>query len=297
MMKKSRLYPSPFVRSMLAISAALFAVIATCYAQVRMTRPVLMHMHVDLGDRAALRTGALYFASQCEACHSIQGTRLVELAGMLHLGRAQILANLDTGKTSYFQPVVSAMPAGIARKFFGKTQPPDLTVIAKRHAPDWLYTYLNSFYLDPSRPTGANNVVFHNVSMPDVLATFQGLQAPIRKMGYRYGKKTLVAAGVKPVAAGAMSPQQFHAMTRDIVTFLYAVAHPHQQQRQAIGNWVLIGLAVLTVLSFLLYKTYWRRVVPPQGGRWWTYRRQDTPSAGAGRGESTPANRGSWGRR
>ena len=271
-MKTSQSRPSLFARPLLAMTAVFAALIATCYAGVTTTEPALMHMQVDLGNRAALRTGALYFAQHCEACHSIQGTRLAEVAQMLDLTKPQVMAVLDPGKNKYLKPVVSSMPEGIAKKFFGKVVPPDLTVIAKRYTPNWLYTYLNSFYLDPSRPTGVNNVVFHNVSMPDVLASLQGLQDPIRKTGYLYGKKTDVAVGVKPVTQGAMSPQQFHTVTRDIVTFLYAVAHPHQVQRHAIGRWVMIGLAALIVLSYMLYKLFWRRVVAPEGGRWWTYR-------------------------
>jgi ubiquinol-cytochrome c reductase cytochrome c1 subunit len=110
--------------------------------------------------------------------------------------------------------------------------------------------------------------------MPDVLASLQGLQKPVDRMGYRFGQRTEVAVGVKPVTAGAMSPAQFHAMTRDLVSFLYYVAHPHQQEREAMGKWVLLGLALLTGLSFALYKLYWREVVPPEGKRWWTYWRR-----------------------
>ena len=271
-MKKSQSRPSLLARPLLAMTAVFVALIATSYAAVKTTEPALMHMQVDLGNQAALRTGAVYFARQCEACHSIQGIRLAEVARMLDLSKPQVMAELAPGKGKFLKPIVSSMPEGIAKKYFGKVVPPDLTVIAKRYTPDYLYTYLNSFYLDPSRPTGVNNVVFHNVSMPDVLANFQGLQEPVRKVGYRYGKQTDIAVGVKPVTQGTMSPQQFHTVTRDIVTFLYAVAHPHQLQRHAIGRWVMIGLAVLTVLSYLLYKSFWRRVVPADHRRWWTYR-------------------------
>lgn len=258
----------------LTATAVGMAYAATGFAAVRTTHPPLLHMTVNLKDRAALRNGALYFAHQCEACHSIQGTRLAELAQPLGLSRAAILKDFDGTGGQYYQTITSAMPAGIAHKFFNKIQPPDLTVIAKRRSVDWLYTYLNSFYLDPSRPTGVNNIVFYNVSMPDILASLQGLQEPVKKMGYRFGQRTEVAVGVKPVTQGAMSPAQFRIMTRDVVSFLYYVAHPHQQEREAIGKWVLLGLAALTVLTFLLYKLYWRNVVPPEGGRWWRYGRK-----------------------
>jgi ubiquinol-cytochrome c reductase cytochrome c1 subunit len=59
------------------------------------------------------------------------------------------------------------------KQWFGAT-PPDLTIVARARGEagnagagaDWLYTYLRSFYRDPNRPTGWNNVVFENVGMP-----------------------------------------------------------------------------------------------------------------------------------
>lgn len=246
-------------------------------ASTKTTAPPMMHITVDLGDQAALRNGALDFAHRCGECHSLQGTRLKEFAQPLDLTRAAVLNYLNPGHQKYLNTIQSSMiTPGIAYRFFNKTMPPDLTVIAKRRSADWLYTYLNSFYVDPSRPTGANNLVVYNVSMPDIFATLQGLQKPVMKMGYRFGQRTQMALGVAPLTHGTMTPKQFHTMTRDIVTFLYFVAHPHQQEREMIGTWVMIGLAVLVCLTYLLYKLYWKDVTPPEGGRWWHYWRDRT---------------------
>ena len=38
-----------------------------------------------------------------------------------------------------------------AKEWFGNT-PPDLTLEAGLRGPDWIYTYLKSFYIDDSRP-------------------------------------------------------------------------------------------------------------------------------------------------
>ena len=43
-----------------------------------------------------------------------------------------------------------------AKVWFGAT-PPDLTLVARSRQPDWLYTYLRSFYEDDLRPYGVNN--------------------------------------------------------------------------------------------------------------------------------------------
>ena len=235
------------------------------------TEPPLRHMTVDLSNTAALRDGAMAFMQRCLACHSVQGSRFVDLAKPLGLTDKEVEKYLNPTSRRVQQTIVSSMPQGLAEKFFHKA-PPDLTVIAKRRGVDWLYTYLTSFYADPSRPTGTNNVVFYNVAMPDVFATLQGLQSPVKKMGWRFGNKQEVAVGVKPLTKGLMSHQQFDKTARDIVSFLYYIAHPHQQERLAIGPWILGLFGLLSILSYLLYKVYWKRVVPPEGPRWWTYR-------------------------
>ena len=51
--------------------------------------------------------------------------------------------------------------------------PPDLTLEARVRKPEWIYTYLKSFYSDSSRPYGVNNLVYKNVSMPHVLEDLQ----------------------------------------------------------------------------------------------------------------------------
>ena len=54
--------------------------------------------------------------------------------------------------------------------------PPDLTNVARVRGADWLYTYMRTFYEDPSRPYGVNNKVFDSVGMPNVLVGLQGRQ-------------------------------------------------------------------------------------------------------------------------
>ncbi|MGA8262283.1 MAG: cytochrome c1 [Arenicellales bacterium] len=239
-------------------------------ARTRNTQPPLDHMTVDLRDRSALRDGALAFTHQCIACHSMKGQRFAELAKPLGLDRESIQTYLNTTGRGYLDTMISGMPHDVAGKFLHK-QPPDLTVIAKRRSVDWLYTYLKSFYLDPSRPTGTNNVVFHNVAMPDVFAGLQGLQEPVTRTGYRNGSKQQVAVGTKLVEAGSLSPARFDTMVRDLVSFLYYSAHPHALERRYVGEWAVAVFAVLSILTWLLYRLHWRRVVPPEGGRWWRY--------------------------
>lgn len=71
-----------------------------------------------------------------------------------------------------------AMTRESGSKWFG-TAIPDLSVIARSRSPDWLYTYLKTFYIDESRPFGVNNVAFPNVGMSHVLWELEGLKKPI----------------------------------------------------------------------------------------------------------------------
>ena len=65
-----------------------------------------------------------------------------------------------------------------SKAWFGNT-PPDLTLEAGLRGPDWIYTYLKSFYVDESRPLGVNNMVYENVGMPNVLFNMQGEQRSV----------------------------------------------------------------------------------------------------------------------
>ena len=55
--------------------------------------------------------------------------------------------------------ITNTMPVKEAAKWFG-TAPPDLTLEARLRSPDWIYTYMRSFYIDEKRPFGTNNKIF-----------------------------------------------------------------------------------------------------------------------------------------
>src|SRR5437899_11835241 len=73
-----------------------------------------------------------------------------------------------------------AMTRKDAKEWFG-TAPPDLSVIARARGPDWLYTYMRSFYRDPESATGWNNMVFDRVAMPHVLRTVSGHRVQVER--------------------------------------------------------------------------------------------------------------------
>jgi ubiquinol-cytochrome c reductase cytochrome c1 subunit len=149
------------------------------------------------------------------------------------------------------------MPAKDAEVWFGKT-PPDLSLMARARGRDYLFQVLMTFYVDPTRQTGANNLRLPTTAMPDVLSELDGL----KKAVFRDGQ-----AGHEPVfdhfeqiAPGRLSPAEYEGFVRDTVNFLDYVSEPTQTARRALGVWVVLFLLVFTWLAWLVKREYWKDV-------------------------------------
>jgi len=139
------------------------------------------------------------------------------------------------------------MPAKEAAKWFGST-PPDLTLEARFRSPDWIYTYLRSFYVDESRPFGVNNKVFKDVGMPHVLQNLQGIRT-IDEHG-----------NLSEATGGSMTTEEYDEFARDLANFLEYTGEPNKLERESMGYWVIGFLFILLFFSYLLKKEYWRDV-------------------------------------
>ena len=213
---------------------------------------------------ASLQRGAHAYVNYCLGCHSASYMRYNRLTD-LGLTEQQIKSNLIFTESKVGDLMKNAMDFKNAKEWFG-APPPDLTVIARARAShagsggDWLYTYLRSFYRDPSRPTGWNNVVFPNVGMPHVLYQLQGQQAlKVEEQTLPSGHKEKVQKLVleKP---GTITPLEYNRMAADLANFLVYMGEPARQSRVAIGIYVLMFLGVLFVLAFALKKEFWKDV-------------------------------------
>ncbi|MGD2083946.1 MAG: cytochrome c1 [Chromatiales bacterium] len=222
----------------------------------------LDHADIDLGDEAALQRGAKYFVNYCLGCHSAQYMRYQRLQKDLGLTEEEVEDNLMfTGEKLGNKMTIAAPPAD-QEGWFGKA-PPDLTLTARnrKQGADWLYTYLRSFYLDDSKPTGVNNIVFPDVGMPHVLWDLQGLQkAVFREETDAQGNAHEVFEGFEQVTDGRLSPEEYDEAVRDLVTFMVYMSEPVKTERQSLGVYVLIFLVVFTVLAYFLKKEYWKDV-------------------------------------
>ncbi|MDH5485228.1 MAG: cytochrome c1, partial [Gammaproteobacteria bacterium] len=138
---------------------------------------------------------------------------------------------------------------------------PGLTVIARARGADWLYTYLRTFHLDDSRPTGMNNRAFADVGMPHVLWEQQGLQKAVFTTGKDAdGNETHVFEKMEIVKPGTMSVEEYDAFVADLVNFLVYMAEPMQLERKSLGIKVLIFLFIFAIIAYLLKKEYWKDV-------------------------------------
>lgn len=192
------------------------------------------------GNMASIKRGAKFVATNCMSCHTMV---------YLQYNKVAQEAGIDYAK----MPIhVSNWPYGV--------QPPDLSLEADVRGVDWIYTYLHSFYQDPSRPTGVNNLVLPNTAMPDIVAPYQGEQLlvmhPIPDLLHHYQWYDLVVLAKQ----GSMTPEQFDTTTNDVVNFLVYAAEPFRHEQRKIGWWVLGFLIVLFVLMYLLKREYWKDV-------------------------------------
>ena len=126
---------------------------------------------------------------------------------------------------------------------------------------DWLYTYLTTFYLDPKRPTGVNNLVFKDSAMPDVLWELQGLQRPVMKTEKdAEGKEIEVIDGFEIARHGLESDAQYRQTVTDLVNYLVYMGEPARLIRTGIGMWVIAFLLVLLAVVYPMKKEFWKDV-------------------------------------
>ena len=228
------------------------------------------HSDFDLTDQKSLQRGAKYFANYCMGCHGANFSRYGRVAEDLGISEKEMMANLVFTDQKVGSLMTIAMAPDKSKKWFGAT-PPDLSLTARSRSPEWLYTYLLSFYKDDSRPTGVNNKVFVSVAMPHVLLELQGLQecapGPLRD-GHGHAERDQVGELIsEPCGSlvvgeqkGSMTAEEFEHTVYDIVNFMEYLAEPAAEHRKRIGIYVMLFLLVLFVFVWLLNREYWKDI-------------------------------------
>ena len=214
---------------------------------------------INLHDKVSLQRGAQIFVNHCLNCHAAASMRYTRLTD-IGLSEAQIRDNLLFTAEKVGEPMGTVLDPKDAKAFFGVV-PPDLSLIARSRDPDWIYTYLKSFYKDPSTKSGWNNVVFPNVAMPHVFWEYQGDQrlSITERMDPNTGDKKETRALVLD-RPGRMSPVEYDQYVADLVNFLAYMSEPSQTWRKQWGVVVLFFLTGFFVLAALLKKEFWKDV-------------------------------------
>lgn len=277
---------APRTGAIIAFVAMSFFASFTGSAQAAGGAIQLLDAKVDLGNRASLQNGARVFVNYCLSCHAMSYMRYNRVGADLGLTDKQVRENLMFAADKVVESMTIAAKPGNMEEWFGIV-PPDLSVIARSKGVDYLYSYLVTFYQDtsPARPFGVNNVVKADAAMPHVLWPLQGHQKYVKEVVEGEASSRNIALGtsgdevlIRRVAtledgtsvnatdrlqvaiAGSMQPGEYRRTARDLVNFLAYAGEPAQLQRSEIGLWVLLFLAVLFVLSRMLYKEYWKDV-------------------------------------
>lgn len=210
----------------------------------------------NVHDLASLQRGAAMFVTYCHSCHSAQYMRYQRLGRDLELSEEQVQQNLIYGDREITDYMESPMPDESA-DWFG-VKPPDLTLTARVRGEDWIYSFLKGFYLTDE---GWNNTVLENPSMPHALWELQGIQRPVMETYTDdSGDEHIRIAELQIDESGSMTPEEYESALRDLTAFMVYLAEPAIVERENLGIWVLLFLAVFTFLAWLLYKEYWRDV-------------------------------------
>ena len=215
----------------------------------------------DVANVASLQRGARNYINYCSGCHSAKYVRYSRLAEDLHLSDAQVEQNLMFTGERIHDTIKIAMRPEDANYWFG-TAPPDLSLIARSRGADYIYSFLKSFYLDSSRPTGTNNLMLPGTSMPHVLWELQGLQQAVYD-GESDAEHNTVHKKFKEfelAKQGSLSPQEYDQFVRDTVNFLDYIAEPMQLERRNLGMRVLAFLIVFFLFAYFLKKEFWKDV-------------------------------------
>jgi ubiquinol-cytochrome c reductase cytochrome c1 subunit len=215
----------------------------------------LQQANIDPGDRTSILHGAKHFVKYCLGCHSIKHIRYLRIAQDFGIDEKKMLTDVAPQGASIYDQMHTAMNAHDSKKWFG-VQPPDLSLASRSRSADWLYSYLKSFYADPTKPLGTNNLIFKDVGMPNVFWQVQGEQKAIfvDDDGQQVLDKMVLET------PGTLSEQEFDIMVNDIVNFLVYVGEPIKMERERFGKYVLFFLGMFFVIAYLLKKEYWKDI-------------------------------------
>lgn len=186
---------------------------------------------IDFDNKGSLQRGATMFMNYCAGCHSAQYVRHSRIAQDLEIPPELVEKYLMVTTDQIGDHINAEIDPEIQAGWFG-APPPDLSLETRLRGDDWVYTYLLSFYEDPSRPWGANNLVLQNAAMPHVLMNLQN----------------------------ELGEEEYRSRVGDLVNFMAWMGEPVREDRHRYGAFVILFLLVLLIPVYLLNKEFWKDI-------------------------------------
>ena len=221
-----------------------------------------------MSDMAALQHGAKLFVNYCLNCHAASYMRYNRMHD-IGLTDDEIKKNLLFATDKVGDTMKVSLDPKQAKEWLAAA-PPDLTLIARSRADigkgsgaDYLYTYLRTFYRDPTKATGWNNMAYPEVAMPHVLWELQGQRSAkfVDEKDHHDPSKTVRRfEGFEQLTPGKLDEHAYDEAIGDLVAYLQWIGEPAQERRVKIGVWVLIFLGIMTVFTWRLNVSYWKDV-------------------------------------
>ena len=219
-------------------------------------------------DVTALQNGARTFANYCLNCHAASFMRYNRLRD-IGLTEEQIKKNLMFATEKVGDVMKVNFDPKNAKDWLGVV-PPDLTLIARSRASagqgtgaDYLYTFLRTYYRDDTKATGWNNLAYPNAAMPHILWEWQGQRSAKfvdEKDPHDESKVVHKFAGFEQLTPGTKTAREYDEAVADLVAYLNWMAEPAQSTRTRLGVWVLMFLAVFTVIAWRLNAAFWKDI-------------------------------------
>lgn len=219
--------------------------------------PLPYSYKADVSNLPSVQRGAQTYMSYCSGCHSMKYMRYSRVGQDLEIPEDLLRANLMFTSDKLGDHILSSLKKDDGAKWFGQA-PPDLTLETRARGESWVYSYLRSFYVDPARPLGVNNLVLPGASMPHVLWEQQGWQAKAEPKEGEAGHGK--ASPFQLVQAGTLDEDEYAKFVGDLVNFMAYAAEPGRSDRVALGWKALTYLLILFGFAYLLKLEYWKDV-------------------------------------
>lgn len=191
----------------------------------------LKSVDFDIQDNDSLYRGAKLYVQNCLGCHSGRFMRYERIGEDLELTEQEVRDNLMFNTDKPLDTMASFVSKEVSTEFFG-VEPPDLTLHARYRGADWIYSYLDGFYKDDSRPMGYNNHVLPGVNMPFVMSSLQE----------------------------TLSAEDYDAALVDLTNYMVYMAEPIRPYRERMGKYVLAFLLLVLIPVWMLKNAYWKDI-------------------------------------